>query len=184
MITITEITGISTLSGDVKKQLVYFNAIVGEITYNWKAYTPFLCGDALLQYLIDSSATYEADIVTKEAIWLTCPKEKEIVGPGGEITIVPVTKDEIVFPTLETVVDRFDSKLFFGRIIQELSVERWFVLSKLGIGWTFEQLTNYPNFPGLKIYMSSLLADETLTQSDVDKITAVLLEQDIIIGDF
>ena len=81
--------------------------------------------------------------------------------------------------TQEVAAGQFDTKLFFGQIIQELTPERWFVLSKLGIGWTMQQLVEYPNFAGLKIYVDGLEYDETLTADDVTKIKAVLLQQNI-----
>ena len=75
--------------------------------------------------------------------------------------------------------NKFNSKQFFGRLIQEFSAERWFGLSKLGVGWTMQQLVDYPNFPGLKAYAKGLLMDGTITEEDAMKINTCLLEQNI-----
>lgn len=74
---------------------------------------------------------------------------------------------------------KFDQKIFFGRLIQEFPAERWFELSKLGAGWTMQQLIGYPNFAGLKSYADGLLADGTITEDDAKKINVCLLEQGI-----
>jgi hypothetical protein len=81
-------------------------------------------------------------------------------------------------------VASFVSKTFFGRLIQEFSQERWFALSKLGVGWTMQQLIDFPNFEGLKAYAGGLIADETITLEDAGKINACLLEQGINLEDF
>jgi len=73
----------------------------------------------------------------------------------------------------------FNTKIFFGRLIQEFSAERWYALSKLGVGWTMDQLISYPNWPGLKAYATALISDETITEADAVIINTVLLEQGI-----
>jgi hypothetical protein len=89
-----------------------------------------------------------------------------------------VEKDAAVIARLEAEKN-FDKKIFFGRLIQEFSAERWYALSKLGVGWTMDQLISYPNWPGLKAYATALIADETITEADALIINAVLLEQGI-----
>ncbi len=81
-------------------------------------------------------------------------------------------------------VAAFNSKLFFGRLIQEFDQARWFGLSKLGVGWTMQQLVDYPNFEGLKGYVAGLLADGTITEEDALNINKCLLEQGINLEDF
>lgn len=79
----------------------------------------------------------------------------------------------------ELAVSSFNSKSFFGRLIQEFDAARWLALSKLGVGWTMQQLVDYPNFEGLKAYANGLLSDGTITLEDAGKINACLLEQGI-----
>jgi len=85
---------------------------------------------------------------------------------------------------LAVIISRFNSKIFFGRLIQEFSAERWFALSKLGIGWTMQQLVDYPNFAGLKAYANGLLMDGTIQEADALIINACLLEQGIDLNNF
>lgn len=76
---------------------------------------------------------------------------------------------------------KFNSKAFFGRLIQELPPERWIALSKLGVGWTMQQLIDYPNFDGLASYMLALSSEGTITESDVSIINGVLAEQGVVL---
>lgn len=94
-----------------------------------------------------------------------------------------VRKDQSVIDK-EDAIKNFNSKTFFGRLIQVFDASRWFGLSKLGVGWTMQQLVDYPNFSGLKAYATGLLMDQTITQDDADKINACLLEQGIDLNDF
>ena len=175
-----EVTGIS--NSDVEnKSLVYFNIDANNLTYAWKALVPPLDGVTLAQYLNDNSAAYIADIDAKEAIWLVCPKTKEVETPTGTIT-VDVLKEEVVFPTLQTPFEKLNVKMFFGRLIQEFADERWFTLSKLGIGWTMQRLIEYPNESGLKTYILSLSTDATLNSSDIAIIDLVFKEQGVDMG--
>ena len=175
------VTGISNSQYPGKSQ-IYFDIDYNNLTYPWSALVPDLTGITIDQYLSDNTATYTADIAAKEAIWAVCPKTKIITLPDGTTQEVAVLKEEVVFPTLLTPYDLFNINNFFGRVIQEISPERWFALSKLGIGWTLEKLIIYPNWDGLKQYIQGLLADGTLTSDDVAKINTVLLEQNINLG--
>jgi hypothetical protein len=69
-------------------------------------------------------------------------------------------------------------------LIQEFDQARWFALSKLGVGWTMQQLVDYPNFEGLKAYANGLLLDRTISLEDAGKINACLLEQNINLDNF
>lgn len=89
-----------------------------------------------------------------------------------------VKKDQSVIDQL-TAEANFNTKIFFGRLIQEFSAERWYALSKLGVGWTMDQLISYPNWAGLKAYAGALIADGTITEADALIINATLLEQGI-----
>lgn len=186
------ITGISSSDNDTKKVLIFFDlnynspeneSGVGETVYHWKTYKPYTDTSDLNTYISNNLDNYEADIDEKEAYWYSsaCPHTKEVHNPDGTTTIVDIPKEEVVCPTLITPIDIFDCKIFFGRIIQELSVQRWVTLSKLGIGWTLQQLIEYPNQDGLKDYMDTLLSDNTITQDDYDKIKVCLLEQGVVI---
>jgi len=176
-----EVTGISNSEVE-DRSLVYFNIDANNLTYAWKALVPPLDGVTLGQYLDDNSAAYIADIDAKEAIWLVCPKEREVHMPDGSIVMVPVLKEEVVFPTLQTPFEKLNVKKFFGRLIQEFADERWYILSKLGIGWTMQRLIEYPNETGLKAYILSLSADETLNSSDIAIIDLVFKEQGVDMG--
>lgn len=98
--------------------------------------------------------------------------------------VVERTPEEIAADEATYVVTHFNSKYFFGRLIQEFTPERWFALSKLGIGWTMQQLIDFPNFEGLKLYANGLISDGTITEADALIINACLLEQGINLEQF
>jgi hypothetical protein len=174
------ITGISSIEGNT---IIYFDIAVDGITYQWAAKKSNLDTRDVQTYINDNEALYAADITSKVNYWYSseCPHTKDITDPMGETITVEIPMSDVVKPTLMTPLDTFDSKRFFGRVIQELSSQRWFELSKLGVGWTLDQLINYPNQEGLDAYISGLLADGTFTQDDVTKVVAVFLEQGVII---
>jgi hypothetical protein len=110
----------------------------------------------------------------------------ELVPVAGMIRTAPNTvrmKNPEEYPPVDPQL-RFNSKIFFGRLIQEFTAERWFGLSKLGIGWTMQQLVDYPNFVGLKAYANGLLMDGTIQEADALIINACLLEQGINLDNF
>lgn len=73
----------------------------------------------------------------------------------------------------------FNVETFFVRLLQVFDAGRWLSLSKLGIGWSLEKFVQVHDFVTLGIYIQSLLGDGTLVQDDVDKISALMLEQGI-----
>ena len=181
MITITGITN-SSIPG---KSLVYFDITVGASPYQWQTLVPELSGQTLQEYLDSKTAFFESDINAKEAIWAVCPKTKEVEQPDGTTITVNVSKDEIVFPTLQAPTDIFNSTIFLGRVIQILDPMRWIALSKLGVGWTMQQLIDYPDndkaacFSRLKGYLGAIQADGTLTPDEVVNIYGLVLEQGV-----
>jgi hypothetical protein len=76
----------------------------------------------------------------------------------------------------------FDVNVFLGRILQELSQERWITLSKLGIGWTIEKLIGFPNWDGLKGYLLSLNAEGTLSSDEITIFNNLFIEQRVDLG--
>ncbi len=130
-------------------------------------------------------------------------KEVEVILLGLGVDLEAVGSEQEVFKTAVTEkwtaievqaaaqavissdpVRKFDSKQFFGRLIQEFDQTRWFALSKLGVGWTMQQLVDYPNFAGLKAYANGLLLDGTIAKEDALIINNCLLEQGIILENF
>ena len=183
MITITGITN----SQYPNKSLVYFDIDTDSITtYQWQALVPALSGQTLQEYLDSNEAKYINDILSKEEIWAdsATPKTREIVNPDGSTTIVDIPKSEVVFPTLLWPEDTFNSTLFLGRVIQVLSPLRWVELSKLGVGWSMQQLIDYPDvkancFSRLKEYLGALQMDGTLTPEEIVTIYEIVLEQGV-----
>ena len=132
--------------------------------------------------ILKSGAELQAGL---DALHLTLKNEHGIAlwKQSGD-QVIERTSEEIAADEAVYIVTHFDSKTFFGRLIQQFTAERWFTLSKLGVGWTMQQLVDYPNFAGLKAYANGLLMDGTIQEADALIINACLLEQGIDLTNF
>jgi len=95
-------TGIATIVTKSGRILVYTDIILEGVTYNWAMYVPALVNQTLGEYLTANADIYEADIVAKEAYWLTIPHTEEISDPlnTGQTIIVNIPKQRIVSATI------------------------------------------------------------------------------------
>lgn len=97
--TITSISleGLGSGAYPETRSLAYISVTYNSQVYKWQVYVPNTVTD-LNQFLQDSSASIQAQIDAKEAVWQALePKTKTVLDPlTGEPTLVAIPKEEVV----------------------------------------------------------------------------------------
>lgn len=91
--------GLATVGGNEDRALAYIDVHYNNQIYKWTIFVPQNV-ESLETFLEESKARIKAQIDTKEAAWEALdPKTREIPDMmGGEPTIVPIEREEIVTP--------------------------------------------------------------------------------------
>jgi hypothetical protein len=89
----------SNIEGE-ERALAYIKVQHNGQTYDWQAYIP--PGADVSSFLEASAASIGSEIIRKEMEWAALdPKTREIEDPmTGEVTLVPIQKEEIVRPEI------------------------------------------------------------------------------------
>lgn len=138
-------TGISSELTKSGRTLIYTDIIRNGETYHWAMYVPTLTDQTLSEYLTANASIYEQDIIRKEALWATVPHTEVITDMTGNSVTVNIPKSMVVCATIPDYEETISDPSFDLKAIKRLLI----------------QLT------------SSLLASETLTQTQIDDLAVI-----------